>query len=33
MGEDLFLIFLAILSLVAVLLIWHFMAEDDGYEK
>jgi hypothetical protein len=30
MGEDLFLIFLAILSLVSVVLIWHFMAEDDS---
>jgi hypothetical protein len=32
MGEDFFLIFLAIASLAAVVLIWHFMAEDDGNE-
>ncbi|PKV67206.1 hypothetical protein BD749_2347 [Pontibacter ramchanderi] len=29
MGEDLFLIFLAILSLACVILVWHFMAEDE----
>ena len=28
-GEDLFLILLAILSLASVVLIWHFMAEDE----
>ncbi len=29
MGEDLFLVILAILSLACVILIWHFMAEDE----
>lgn len=29
MGEDLFLILLAVLSLACVLLVWHFMAEDE----
>lgn len=32
MGEDLLLIFLAILSLTSVVLIWHFMAEDDSVD-
>ena len=27
--EDLFLIFLAVLSLACVILVWHFMAEDE----